>query len=129
MHVRTRAAFAPLLGLLSLAGCGPSRPEAADPQKSKELLRAVLDAWQQGEKPESLKVRSPAIHANDPDWAGGLKLERYEVSDAEGKPNGYDFNYPVTLWLRSGSGNARSKKVSYTIGTSSALVVVRDLGG
>jgi len=71
--------------------------------------------------------RWPAIHANDPDWSSGARLDRYEIQDGAGKPNGYDFSCPVTLWLRAG-GAVKSKTVHYTIGTGAALVVVRDPG-
>ena len=122
------AALAPLIGLCLLAGCGPSRPAEADAEKSKEVLRATLDAWKQGDKPEALKARWPAIHANDPDWSSGALLDRYEIQDGAGKPNGYDFSCPVTLWLRGGGGAVKSKTVHYTIGTGASLVVVRESG-
>jgi hypothetical protein len=76
-----------------------------------------------------LRDRSPPIHANDPDWALSAKLERYEIKEGEGKLLGYDFNCPVTIWLRAESGNVKTRTVSYTVGTGSSLVVVRDIGG
>lgn len=116
----------PLLALLLLAGCGPSAPATADPDKARDVLRAALDAWKQGDSLESLRERSPAIHANDPDWAAGARLERYEIKDGDGKLTGYDFSCPVTLFLR---GGAKPRNVSYTVGTGRSLVVVREGGG
>jgi hypothetical protein len=112
-----------------LAGCGPTRPTPADPDRGKEALAAVLDAWKRGDKPESLRRQSPPIHASDPAWSAGVKLERYEIKGEEGKLLGYDFSCPVTLWLRDGPGDPRPRTVHFTVGTHPELVVVRDFGG
>jgi hypothetical protein len=113
------------LGAFLMLGCGgPSLQEPADPGRAREVLQTVLDAWQRGETPDSVRAASPAIHVNDPDWQAGCRLTRYRIT-ADGGRAGIDLRYPVTLTLRNPSGQTIQKNTTYLVGTSLLLTVVR----
>src|SRR6478672_5965557 len=83
--------------LLLVSGCGSSGSAyEADPAKAQETLRAVLDAWKAGEKPENLEARTPPIRVRDLDWQDGFTLVDYQA-EIPGLLVGCDMNYPVFL--------------------------------
>lgn len=49
------------------------------PDTARQALRAALDAWQAGKKPDELRQGSPPITVNDYDWATGRALAGYEL--------------------------------------------------
>jgi hypothetical protein len=114
--------------LMFACGCGfESGGQAADPGQAQVALRAVLDAWKAGEKPEDLEKRTPSIHVKDVDWHGGFQLVNYKA-DEEGKRVGYDMNYPVLLELKSPKGGVVKRTAVYTITTRPQLLVLRQEG-
>jgi hypothetical protein len=116
--------IAPLAVFLA-AGCGgPSLQAPADPARAREALQSALDAWQRGEPPDSLRVASPAVLVKDPDWSAGYRLARYEIG-ADGDRAGVDLRYPVRLTLTDARGRTVRRNITYTVGTSPALTVVR----
>jgi hypothetical protein len=112
---------------LSAAGCGGPTPRPPEPAEAVAILRAVLEAWQQGERPEALQRRQPPVQAADPDWTQGVRLARFEIEEGQARPSGFDLGCPVKLWLGDGKGAPR--RVRYTVATSPARVVTRDFGG
>src|SRR5262249_9094386 len=110
---------APLAGLLpflllAAAGCSGSHtpPGAADP-----ALRAALDAWQNGEPPDSLAAQEPAVRVIDDDWLAGLRLQRYELQ-GDGELVGTGLRCPVVLHLRDSGGQALPpRQVVYEVST------------
>lgn len=114
--------------LLSSIGCGGGpAPSAADPRQARTALRAALDSWKSGEKPEDLARRTPPLHIKDVDWTGGFQLVGYDAS-TDGKLVGYDMNYPVVLELKSPKGTVVKKTAVYTVTTSPEVVVSRQEG-
>jgi hypothetical protein len=112
--------------LTSLAlGCGPATPRPADPDKAREALRTALDAWQNGERPEALKARQPALYVNDADWQAGLRLTGYELK-GDGDYHGVQFRCSAVLSLEAGKGQRSDKAVKYLIDTQPRVVIVRD---
>src|SRR3954466_4789603 len=100
--------------LLLMSGCGSSGSAfEADPAKAQETLRAVLDAWKAGEKPENLETRTPPIRVRDLDWQDGFTLVDYYAENS-GRLVGYDMNYPVVLELKNPKGATVKKTAVYT---------------
>lgn len=109
-------------------GCGAGgTSHPADPAQAHEALRAVLDAWKAGEKPEDLEKRTPPIRVKDLDWTEGFRLVSYRA-DADGRLVGYDLNYPVVLELKSPRGNAVKRNAIYTVTTRPEILILRQEG-
>lgn len=114
--------------LLTASGCGAGgAPQPADSAQALAALRAALESWKAGEKPEALATQSPPIHVKDMDWEGGFRLVDFRA-DAEGKLSGYDMNYPVVLELKNPKGLSVKKNAVYTVTTRPALLVSRQEG-
>jgi hypothetical protein len=113
-----------LAGLLIAAGCR-SKPEPADPGKSREALQSVLSAWQNGEAAESLRQHKPPITAVDPRWREKYRLVRFEVADG-GNAAGFDHRYRVQLWLQTPDGREVQEDALFTVSTKPELVVMRE---
>jgi hypothetical protein len=113
------------LAVLLAAGCGPGLQAPADPARAKDALRATLDAWQRGDRPDALRTAAPAVHVNDPDWSAGHRLRRYQIA-GEGGRSGVEMRYPVRLTLTGPKGQAVRKDTAYVVGTSPVLTVVRN---
>jgi len=109
----------------SLAGCGAARPQPADPEVARPALRTALDAWKDGQTPQSLQARQPPIHVADREWAGGARLVSYEIAPKD-ELFGSDLRCQVRLTLRDRKGKERSKKATYSVGTRETLTVVRE---
>jgi hypothetical protein len=124
-------ALAPWAGaglLLIASGCGVGgQPQPTDSEQARAALRAALDSWKAGEKPEVLARQSPAIHVKDVDWDGGFRLVAYRA-DADGRLVGYDMNYPVVLELKSPRGVAVKKNAVYTVTTRNEVFISRQEG-
>jgi hypothetical protein len=112
-----------------VAGCsGGSGGSAApvDAPKAREALKAALDGWKRGDKPEKFQSASPPMTVSDMDWQAGAKLINYQVKD-DGKEYGPNLNVPVDLTIRTPQGKEAKKTVSYIVGTSPTVTVFRGL--
>lgn len=63
--------------------------------------------------------------AREPDWSTGHKLTSYEIADENGRA-GVDVVLSVKLGLVRPDGQAREKKVNFTVGIGSSTVVLRN---
>jgi hypothetical protein len=113
------------LAVLLAAGCGRGLPAPAGPDQARGALRAALDAWQRGDRPDALRTASPAVHVKDPDWSAGHRLTRYQIA-GDGERAGIDLRYAVRLTLSGPRGQAVHKNTAYVVGTSPVLTVVRN---
>jgi hypothetical protein len=127
--VACRLGPALVLILLGAAAGGCGRPVARPPDRAEAVavLRAALDAWRRGDRPESLQQRQPPIRVADPAWSQGTRLTRFEIEEDQARPSGFDLGCTVKLWLADGRKDPR--RVKYTVATSPAVVVTRDFGG
>lgn len=121
----------PLLRLaicIGLSGCGASGYQAPvlDLPKARETLTSVLDGWKEGKTPDSLQKRSPPIIVQDIDWTSGAKLVKYELSGDGTEADG-SLLTQVKLTLQSSRGGPKEKTVTYIVGTSPGLTVLRDI--
>jgi hypothetical protein len=113
-----------LLAVLLASGCGTHLQAPADPDQARDALRTALDAWQRGDRPDSLAGAGQGVQVNDPDWSEGCRLTRYDIA-GDGKRAGIDLRYQVTLTLTDSNGNRVRKDAVYVVGTSPVLSVVR----
>lgn len=111
---------------IMLVGCGGSSPPQTDKSQGIEVLKNALEAWQGGQKPESLKDLSPALTMVDQSWKDGTKLAKFEIEADGAQPSGFDLNCPVKLWL--GDGKKPPTKVRYIIALAPNRVITRDFG-
>jgi hypothetical protein len=104
-------------------GCRGHPPAPANPERGREALQLVLDAWQKGDTLESLKQRDRSIVAIDPEWSSGARLIAYKV-ESDGLI-GAEVRCQVTLSVLK-NGKTVRKKAVYNVGTSPVLTVVRE---
>src|ERR1700675_531611 len=112
-----------LILLFLVLGCRGQPPAPADPERAREVLRTVLDGWQKGETPESLKQRDPCVVVNDLEWGGGGRLLAYKL-ESDGLL-GAELRCQVALSVQK-NGKIVKKKAVYNVGTSPVLTVVRE---
>ena len=118
-----------MLAAIFATGCsGPSTSHPVDPPKAREALTQALDSWKKGEAPKALQASPTPITVQDLDWMGGFTLVDYEIMD-EGKTLDANLSVPVKLTLSGGPAKKKSheKKVFYTVSTSPATTVFRDM--
>lgn len=113
-----------VIGLL--VGCGGPRAYKVNPETARQTLIQVLDHWQAGETPESLRDLTPEIVVQDFDWAGGAKLTEYEI-DGDGEARDANLYVTVRLSLVASDGRESTKVVRYVVGTAPVLTVFRDM--
>ncbi len=65
--------------LFAGGGSGVYQSAPVDGDIASETLLLVMDAWKEGETPDSLQEQTPKIVVQDLDWIGGMKLVDYEV--------------------------------------------------
>jgi len=110
---------------LAAGGC-TSRPPPVDPALAREILSTTLDAWKQGEAPDSLQERDPPIFVADREWAMGKKLVSYKVNDKD-QVFGAALRCSVQLSFDVGMrGKPRTRKATYSVGTQEKFTVVRE---
>jgi hypothetical protein len=123
---RSRFVCGWVAGLTFLVGRGgQTLPSPADPEQARQALRSALDAWQRGEKSESLRGGAPPIHVIDGDWDRDLRLARYQLAPDD-RASGPNLLCPVQLSLRDGRGRSFNKRVVYLVGTDPRVSIVRE---
>jgi hypothetical protein len=113
------------LAVALLAGCGVGpRAEPLNEELAGASLKAALEAWKRGDPPRSLENASPPVIAQDQDWLAGARLVDYEPA-GDGRRTADNLFAPVKLRLKTRAGKAATKTVTYVIGTSPHVMVVR----
>jgi hypothetical protein len=107
---------------ITAAGCGGSGPPGLDEALARSSLSITLDAWKEGQRPESLKEESPEIIAGDPNWASGARLVGYQVLE-QVKNDGSNLHIPVELELEDGAGKRSKQSVVYVVGTEPTITI------
>lgn len=121
---RLLAATACVAALAAASGCSPGVAHPVDPDGARAALKTTLDAWKAGKAPDTLQGSSPAIVAQDLEWASGAKLLDYEIVD--GKPADANLDARVRLTL-SAKGKKVERDARYLVTTSPAVTVFRDM--
>jgi hypothetical protein len=118
-----------LLGacLLVSASWGCARTAAnlpLDKELARESFRVFLESWQHGDKPESLKERSPSIVSGDPDWESGKRLLGFRIVDDQ-HDDGTNSHITVELQLEGRRGSPTTSQLTYVVGTSPVITIFR----
>lgn len=122
---RGKARMALLAALAAVAcGCSPAAPHAVDPEAARAALRTTLDAWKEGKTPDSLQSASPAIVAQDMEWASGAKLLDYAVVGDTPADANLDARVKLVISAR---GKKVQREAKYLVTTSPAVTVFRDM--
>jgi hypothetical protein len=123
--MRPLANTAILILLFPAGGCGRDRPVPADADVARTTLRTSLEAWKNGDPPDSLTKRTPPIYVAEREWKNGARLANYEV-DPNDQLFGADLRCNVWLTMQDANGRERKKKATYSVGTNNKLTVVRE---
>ena len=108
---------------VALVGCGGSAGSIPVNQSAaREACQAFLEAWKGGKTTEELK---PKISGADYVWASGQKLVSFEILPEEIN-NGTSLRVSTLLVLKDSKGRESKSNVSYTVGTSPVITVIRD---
>lgn len=123
-HAPLACAFLMLLCLSASSGCGHNaRDLKLDKEAARQSLTAFLDCWKEGQSPETLQSRQPAITGRDFDWEAGRKLVRYALGEEAN--DGTNLRITAELVLATARGEAPKKTVDYIVGTSPVITVFR----
>jgi hypothetical protein len=98
------------VGLLALAGCGPSGTARFVPNQTsaREALEAALNAWKGGQPVGRVEGHSPAIEVVDSRRQAGQKLSAFEITGEDTTPEGHRrFTVKLTLQQPAGTQEAR----------------------
>jgi len=111
--------------VLTLAGCGGTRPEGSDATKAGPVVTTALDAWKRGEPPDSLLNAPSPIRVIDHEWQTGWSLIDYKL-EGTSAPSGPNIQQPVALELKNPKGKEIKKSVMYRVNTGTPSVITRD---
>jgi hypothetical protein len=114
-----------MLLLILAAGCGRSL-KSKDLDRARTAVQTGLEAWQNGESPQSLENRDPAVRFMDDDWKQGWKLVSFEITNTHGAGGDLTPRCEVQLTLQDRRGKKIDRRVVYAIENGPPITVVRD---
>jgi hypothetical protein len=106
--------------LAFVAGCGFP---AAKVDEAKGHVKAALDKWQAGGKPDELKP----VEFNEAMWNAGEKLVSFEMGAAKYAEGAQAVRCEVTLTVRNKKGKERTENVTYDVTLGPPLKVVNNV--
>jgi len=101
-------------------GSGGSGRFVPSDNKARDVLDAVLAAWQRGEPPGQINVAGTTVEVVDSVRRGGQKLAKYEI--AGNVPSDGPKQFAVRLTLE----NAAAQEVTYVVVGDDPIWVYRD---
>ncbi len=120
---RNGALFLLLLALFS-CGCGGAKQKLLD--DSQHAVETALDAWQRGDKPDSLLAGTEAIEFFDDDWNRSVTLVEYTIHQTYFETDGTP-RCAVDLVLKHGTRQPEQVRVTYEmVNKEDRLVIARD---
>jgi len=105
--------------LVFLAGCGFP---AAKVDEAKGHVKAALDKWQAGGKPDELKP----VEFNEALWTAGEKLVSFEMGTAKYVESAAAVRCEVKLTLRNKKGKERTEGVTYDVTLGPPVKVINN---
>lgn len=109
--------------LFPVAGCGSGRP-AADIERGRQAVVAVLDAWKANDPPAKLKTLPDPVEFTD-ELRGTHALADYMIGKVDTSDKDV-IRYTATLKLRDKKGKEMEREVVYAVALKSPVVVSRD---
>ncbi|MFY7953350.1 MAG: hypothetical protein ACOVT5_12665 [Armatimonadaceae bacterium] len=105
--------------LVCVAGCGFP---AAKVDEAKGHVKAALDKWQAGGKPDELKP----VEFNEALWNAGEKLVSFEMGEARYVDSAQAVRCQVTLTLQKGKAKPRTENAVYDVNFGPTVKVVNN---
>ena len=115
--------FLPAAVALLALGCRGG-PAPVDASAARDALKAALDSWKRGEKPDALRKGSPAIYVIDQEWQDGATLTDYRLA-GDGEEKDAHLYCRVSLTVRPPRGAEVTREVTYIVSTSPNRTVSR----
>ena len=109
-------------GLL-VTGCGSHRP-AADIERGRQAVVAVLDSWKTNDPPAKLKALPDPVEFSD-ELRTTHALTDYTLGRVDSSDKDV-IRYAVTLKLKDKKGKASEREVVYAVALKTPVVVARD---
>ncbi len=106
--------------LLLVAGCGFN---GAKVDEAKGHVKAALDKWQAGGKPDELKP----VEFNEAMWNAGEKLVSFEMGTAKYVDSVQAVRCEVKLTVQKGKAKARTETVTYDVTFGPTVKVVNNV--
>lgn len=119
------AGWVTLAVLLLVPGCKRTLSQK-ELDQARVPVETALQAWQKGDRPDSLQQLSPPIRFHDEDWSKGLRLTGWEIASTNGSAGDLTPRCEVVLSLVDRKGKKVSRRVVYQIETKDTIVIVRD---
>lgn len=115
------------LACLGWAGCSSATPAPPpSPAEARHLLSQFLEAWQEGQTPQTLAQRQPPIQGREPEWTAGAQLIEYAIEE-EGAPFGNSFLVRARLTLQHpGARRPETLNVLYAVTAGDPIWIVRE---
>lgn len=120
----TASRFLLVAAALFAPGCRGSGPAPVDAAAARETLKAALDGWKRGEKPDALQKAAPAIYVIDQEWQDGVALKDYRLV-GDGEEKDAHLYCRVALTVRSPGGAEATREVTSIVSTSPNRTVSR----
>jgi hypothetical protein len=112
-----------VIPLVFVAGCGFP---AAKQDEAKGHVKASLEKWQAGGKPDELKTQATPVEFHEAMWAGGEKLVSFEMGEVKYMENERVVRCNVKLTVQKGKGKARTENVAYDVTFGPPVKVVNN---
>lgn len=122
----TRTSVLLLMLLLLAPGCKRSTLSQEELDAGRSAIETGLQAWQKGEKVDSLQQLSPPIQFRDEDWNRGMRLKSWEITYTNGSAGDLTARCEVVLSLIDRKGNKSSRRVVYSVEKGETIAIVRD---
>ncbi len=112
--------------LLFSLGCGRGAVRLSlDREVAHQSLLTFLESWKQGERPEGLKQRSPAIVAGDWAWESGQRIISYRIV-GDPTDDGANLHSTVEVTTEGARGRRKKEQITYIVGTSPVITIFRN---
>ncbi|HWG41945.1 MAG TPA: hypothetical protein VN688_04105 [Gemmataceae bacterium] len=120
------AATCLVLALLLLApGCKRTLSQK-ELDRGRAILETGLQAWEKGERPDTLQKLDPPVYFRDEDWTKGMRLTAWEITSTNGSVSDLTPRYEVVLTLADRKGKTIRRQVVYQIERKETIAIVRD---
>lgn len=121
--MKSGQAFALVLLVMPLSGCGKARPQA-EVDRGKQAVTAALESWKNNEPAAKLQQLADPVS-----FADELQATQRLVDYVLGKPDTNDpqvIRYPVTLTLRDRKGKVSTREAVFAVRLATPIIVARD---
>jgi hypothetical protein len=116
--------WAMAIPLAFVVGCGFP---AAKVEEAKGHVKAALDKWQAGGKPDELKAQPTPVEFHEAIWNAGEKLVSFELGAAKYIDSAQAVRCEVKLTVRNKRGKERTEIALYDVTLGPPVKVVNNV--